>query len=122
MHALRSASMLARLILAWFVLMLGVAVASPIVHPMTMEVLCSASAGGMKIGYTDVDGEPAQVSPHTLDCSLCLPVGAPVPMVSVALDMPQPLAHALTPFVAAHIAALVGAPLPPRGPPATTSA
>ena len=35
----------------------------------------------------------------------------------ISLDMPQPLAHALKPLVAAHIAALVGAPLPPRGPP-----
>lgn len=116
MHALRTSSMLARLILAWFVLVLGVAAASPIVHPKTMEVLCSGD-GGVKIVYTDVDGEPVQASQHTLDCALCLPVGAPVPMVSVALDMPQPLAHALTPLVAARIAALVGAPLPPRGPP-----
>jgi hypothetical protein len=30
---------------------------------------------------------------------------------------PQPLARALQSLVAAHIAALVGAPLPPRGPP-----
>jgi len=42
---------------------------------------------------------------------------APVPR-SVTAPMPQPLAHALLPAVAAHIAALVGAPLPPRGPPA----
>lgn len=116
MHALRTSSMLARLILAWFVLMLGVAAASPFVHSKTMEVVCSAG-GGVKIVYTDADGEPVQASQHTLDCSLCLPAGAPVPMVSVALDMPQPLAHALKPLFAAHIAALVGAPLPPRGPP-----
>ncbi len=87
MHVLRTSSMLARLILAWFVLLLGVAAASPFVHPKTMEVVCSAG-GGVKIVYTDADGEPVQANQHTLDCSLCLPAGAPVPMVSVALSAP----------------------------------
>lgn len=116
MHALRTSSILARLVLAWFVLMLGVAAASPIVHPKTMEVVCSAG-GGVKIVYTDVDGEPTQAGQHTLDCSLCLPAVVPTPAVSVTLDMPQPLAHALKPVVAANVAARIGAPLPARGPP-----
>lgn len=116
MHALRTSPMLARLVLAWFVLVLGVAGASPLVHPKTMTVVCSAG-GGEKIVYVDGDGEPAQTDQHTLDCSLCLPAAVPAPAASVAPGMPQPLAHALKPLIAAHIAALVGAPLPPRGPP-----
>ncbi len=115
MHALRTSSTLARLILAWFVLMLGVAGASPLVHPKTMQVVCSAG-GSVKVVFTE-DGQPVQAGQHTLDCSLCLPAGVPAPSASVTLEMPQPLAHALKPLVSAHIAALVGAPLPPRGPP-----
>lgn len=115
MNALRTSPILARLVLTWFVLVLGVAGASPLVHPRAMEVVCSA--GGVKIVFTD-DGQPAQAGQHTLDCSLCLPAAVPAATASHAPDVPQPLAHALKPSAAAHIAALVGAPLPPRGPPA----
>lgn len=108
--------MLIRLVLAWFVLTLGVAVASPMVHPASMEVVCSAG-GSMKIVAID-DGENAvQAGHHTLDCPMCLAATLPPSPVSVRAEMPQPLAYALRPVVAAHIAALVGAPLPPRGPP-----
>ena len=55
---------------------------------------------------------------HTLDCSMCLAPALPLPPASLAGAQPHPLAAALHPFAAAHIAALVGAPLPPRGPPA----
>jgi len=116
MHALRTSSLLARLVLAWFVLTLGVAVASPVVHPMAMEIVCTAG-GSMKVVVTSDDGPSAEMGQHTLDCSLCLAATLPLPASRVSLEMPQPLAHALKPLVAAHIAALVGAPLPPRGPP-----
>lgn len=116
MHALRTSPMLARLVLAWFVLMLGVAGVSPFVHPKTMEVVCS-TGGSVQIVYLDIDGGPSQAGQHSLDCSLCLPAVLPVAAVSVAVDMPQPLAHAPEPLAAAHVAARVGAPLPPRGPP-----
>src|SRR2546427_21575 len=49
---------------------------------------------------------------------MCLAPALPLPPVSLAVAQPHPLAAALHPFAAAHIAALVGAPLPPRGPPA----
>lgn len=116
MHALRTSSILIRLVLAWFVLMLGVATASPIVHPQTMQVVCTSS-GAMKVVVMSDDGQTSDHTPHTLDCSLCLAPTLPVPQQSMAHAVPQPLAHALKPEVAAHLAALVGAPLPPRGPP-----
>ena len=115
MHLLRTSPMLARLVLAWFVSVLVAAGASPIVHPVTMDVVCSAG-GVMKVVFTE-DGQPAETGRHTLDCPLCLPGAVPAPAVRVVPDAPQALAHALKPIVAAHIAALVGAPLPPRGPP-----
>ena len=116
MHALRISSMLARLVLAWFILALGVAVASPIVHPKTMELVCSAG-GSMKMVVTSDDSQRSATGPHTLDCALCLVTSVPMPQAGTTCAPPHPLAHALTPSFAAHIAALVGAPLPARGPP-----
>jgi hypothetical protein len=116
MNALRTSSMLIRLVLAWFVLTLGVAVASPMVHPQAMEVVCSAG-GSMKVVAIDDDGSTVQAGHHALDCPMCLAATLPPTPVNVRADMPQPLAYALRPIVVAQIAALVGAPLPPRGPP-----
>ena len=64
------------------------------------------------------EGQAQAPGQHTLDCSMCLAPALPLPPVSLAVAQPHPLAAALHPFAAAHIAALVGAPLPPRGPPA----
>jgi hypothetical protein len=116
MQALRGSSMLARLVLAWFALVLGVAAASPVVHLKSMEVVCAPGVG-VKVVYADMDGEPAHSGQHTLDCSLCLPASGPVPRGSLVPEIPRPLAHAVEPGVAAHIAGILGAPLPPRGPP-----
>jgi len=117
MQSLRAATTLARLVLAWFVLTLGVAVASPIIQPHSVEMVCSA-AGSMKLVVVDSNGE-AVVSPHSsLDCPACLVVTPPTPAIAWDFEPVQPLSQALHPFTAAHIAALTGAPLPPRGPPA----
>lgn len=116
MHALRNSRLLAGLALAWLVLTLGVAVASPLVQPKLLEMVCS-SMGGMQMIELDGDSPLAQ-SPHALDCPLCLLAAAPPPSITVHFQQPQPLALALQPVVAARIAALVGAPLPARGPPA----
>src|SRR5690606_37534878 len=43
MQMLRNSRFLARLVMAWFMLTLGIAVASPIVHPQAMEVVCTSS-------------------------------------------------------------------------------
>jgi hypothetical protein len=118
MQRLRSSSLLARLILAWFVLTVGVAVASPVVHPQAMELICT-TGGSAKLVSLDEDGQPASAaSHHALDCPLCLQWSTPVPQEQATAYHPEPLAHALQTAVAATIAALVGAPLPPRGPPA----
>ncbi|ABX35535.1 conserved hypothetical protein [Delftia acidovorans SPH-1] len=117
MHTLRTSSFWKRLALAWFLLTLGVAGASPFVNPKTMELICS-SGGAITMVVLDDDGQAQAPVQHTLDCSMCLAPALPLPPVSLAVAQPHPLAAALHPFAAAHIAALVGAPLPPRGPPA----
>ncbi|XAH23776.1 DUF2946 family protein [Xylophilus sp. GW821-FHT01B05] len=116
MHVLRTSSLLARLVLLWFACVLGVAAASPIVHPQAMELACSAS-GNLKLVVMGDDGQAMEAGQHSLDCALCLAAHVPPPRTHTPPVLPQPLAHALLPTVAAHIAALVGAPLPPRGPP-----
>ena len=115
MHCLRSSSWLARLILAWFVLTVGVAMASPIVHPKAMELVCSGT-GNLTLIALGEDG--AELSHQTLDCSMCQSPTLPPCSVSVRFAHVQPLAHALKKAAIAHIASTVGAPLPPRGPPA----
>ena len=92
------------------------AVASPLVNPQAMELICSGS-GAIKLLVKTDDGVQ-EMSSHTLDCPLCVHVGAPPPAAQAQLPVAHPLAHALRPIPAAHIAARTAAPLPPRGPPA----
>lgn len=116
MHVLRTSTLIARLVLAWFVLALGVAAAAPAVQPKAVELVCTAG-GSVKVLVIDEDGQGSMQDQHTLDCSLCLHTLASAGRAIAPLPSQQPLAHACTPMAAAHIAALVGAPLPPRGPP-----
>ena len=119
MQSLRQAAVLARLVLAWFALAIGVAVASPLVKPQAIELICSGS-GAMKVLVKGEDGKPA-ASHHTLDCPLCATLDAPPPVAQLVVPPAQPLGRALQPIVAARIAALTAAPLPARGPPSLLS-
>jgi hypothetical protein len=119
MNALRNAHFFARLVLVWFALSLGVAIASPLVKPQTMELICSG-AGMMKLVLPTDDGSTPAPS-ATLDCPLCATGNAPPPpIVNLVAQPAQPLAYALQSIPAARIAALTAAPLPARGPPAST--
>jgi hypothetical protein len=115
MQALRRARFLARLVLAWFALSLGVAIASPLVKPSNIELVCSGS-GAMKLL---VKGEgDSKTTSHTLDCPLCAGLAAPPPVASLHIPFAPLLGHAVQPIPSARIAALTAAPLPARGPPA----
>lgn len=116
MQSLRQARFLVRLVLAWFVLSLGAAIASPLIQPQAMELVCSAG-GAMKLIVKSDDGAK-ELSGHTLDCPLCATLSAPPPASRLQAEPPPALAHALHPIAAARIAGRTAAPLPPRGPPA----
>lgn len=106
---------LIRWALLWFMLSLGVAIASPLVHPQAMELVCSASGSVKAIVHTD-DGAQELGTGH-LDCPLCMLAGAPPATPTLALPVLMPLAHAMRPIPSAHIAAATAAPMPARGPP-----
>jgi hypothetical protein len=116
MSCLRHAHRLGRLVLLWFVLSLGAAVASPVVNPQAVELVCSSTGAVKMVVQTDDGAQELGVSP--MDCPLCMLTGAPPPTPAVALPSPLPLAHAVQPIPAARIAAATAAPLPARGPPA----
>ncbi|EPD44891.1 hypothetical protein HMPREF9701_00482 [Delftia acidovorans CCUG 274B] len=117
MQTLRNCLMLPRLALAWFMLALAMAVASPIVHPRSLEVVCTGN-GSMQVVVLDDEGQASAGTHHSLDCPLCLVVTPASLHPSPEFEQPQPLGLAVQPVESARIAALVGAPLPPRGPPA----
>lgn len=116
MQKLRNTHWITRLVLVWFALFMGASVASPLISPADMQMVCMAS-GGMKLVTLSDDGGEIQAS-TSLDCPLCASVSPPLPLFHFSFAQPSPLAHALRPVVAAHIASLTSPPLPSRGPPA----
>ena len=116
MQTLRHFTFLSRLVLAWFVLSLGVAVASPLVNPQDTLLVCTG-AGAMQVLVKADDGSTREAAPSAMDCPLCVPASAPPPVVRVQVAPSSPLAFALQSIPSAHIAARTAAPLPARGPP-----
>jgi hypothetical protein len=116
MQALRRAHTLAKFVLVWFALSIGVAIASPLIKPQAIELICSGS-GAMKLLIKAGDGSATSTSSHTLDCPLCAQVSAPPPVVKQRAEPAQPLAYALQAIPTARTAARTASPLPARGPP-----
>ncbi len=115
-HTRFNVQFLARLVLAWFALSLGVAIASPIVSPQSMELVCSA-AGAVKVVVQTDDGAQDLGSMH-MDCPLCMLAGAPPPLpIVAAIALALPLGRAVQSIPAARIAAATAAPPPARAPP-----
>lgn len=118
MSTLRHAHLLARCVLVWLALSIGVAIASPIVKPQGMDVICTGM-GMMKLQAAPADDGSPDLLTLTLDCPLCAHLSAPPPPLARWRAEPaQPLAYVLQSIAAAHIASLTAAPLPARGPPA----
>ncbi len=115
MRFLRDSKLTARLVLAWFALFVGVGLASPLIKPESVQMVCSAS-GQMKLVAAD-QGEGEVRIASGLDCPLCVSVLPPPVLSSPDFTFASPLAHGLRPIVAAHIAAATAPPLPSRGPP-----
>jgi len=115
MHTFRTSLSLTRLVLAWFMLTFGVAVAAPVIAPQTLVILCSHE--GTRAIVLDADGNVATTEAQGMDCPLCLPVTAPPPAFSMPMRAPASVLSLPSDTASAHVLAPVGAPLPARGPP-----
>ena len=117
LQSLRNANRLTRFLLVWLVLFVGSAVASPLVKPEAVHLVCSA-IGGVKLVQFDAAGADADAAAHTaLDCPACLPLIAP-PVADVFAPLPTGhLSHVLQPLPAARLATLLGQPWQARAPP-----
>ena len=114
----RQANRLARWVLVWFVLSLGVAVASPLVNAQSFTLVCSAS-GTMRLMLND-DAAALAATPHTLNCVLCAPAAVPPPPVVSAFVPVDSLSYALQPAPEAHTAWRASVLISARGPPQST--
>lgn len=95
MQTLRRLRWLARLVLAGFVMSMGVAVATPMLHPQALELICSGP-GAVALRVQTDDGAKPQ-SGHQLDCPLCVQVGAPAPGLQADQPRLHPSAQACVP-------------------------
>jgi len=118
MQTLRNARSLARFVLLWFALALGAAVASPLVRPQSVQLVCTGS-GAVKVLSLADDGT-VQSTGHLLDCPLCVVAGAPPPERPRAVQPRQPLSRMSVAVRVACPDARCAPPLPPRGPPAVS--
>ena len=57
-------------VVAWFVLALGVAVASPVVQPRSMEIVCSSTSATKILLHTS--SGTLELGAHGSECPLCL--------------------------------------------------
>jgi len=116
MQTLRNAHLIARFVLVWFALSLGVAIASPMVKPQGMQLVCSG-AGAMKVVVTGDDGQAGPATTHTLECPLCASLAAPPPLDS-GVGTVAPIPRFNLPQPTAELPALLlAAPPPARAPP-----
>ena len=102
-----------QLLLVWFALSIGVAMASPVLTAHGDDVVCSGS-GALMLMPADDGGTPA--AGHDHDCHLCVMVGAPpvVPLVLAAYAAPvdTPILQLPVPVPSQH-----PVPFQQRGPP-----
>lgn len=116
MRSARHFSLILRLVLAWFVLSLGASVASPLVKPQDILLVCTGS-GAMKVLVKAADGGDAESVLPSMDCPLCASAVALPPGPNQVFAIPpsgQPV-PAVCPISA--VVLHTAAPPPARGPP-----
>ncbi len=116
MSAPSSIRRIALWVLMTFGLSLGLAIASPMVNPRAMALVCSG-AGLMKL-VPQTDDAPAEFGSPTLDCPLCAQASAPPPVLELGGTPVLGLAFFLLPREVARLASLLRSPWQARAPPA----
>lgn len=115
MYLPRTARFIARWVLVWLVLSLGVAIASPLINPQATQMVCSGT-GAMKLMVQNDEGSTEWGS-LTLDCPLCTHLGAPPPALTWGAEPAFELAFSLLPLETARMASLLRSPWQARAPP-----
>jgi hypothetical protein len=108
-----------RWMLVWFCLSMGVAIASPMVHPQALTMVCTAAGAVKMVAASDADEALPVAAAHTMDCVLCLSAGAP-PVAALPFIAPSNLTQVYRPV---HLALLIWrttAPTSARDPPQAT--
>jgi hypothetical protein len=107
---------LARLVLVWYVLFVGVSVLAATLQPKTMDVVCS-SMGLMKV-VVQGEGGDAQVR-SSMDCPLCAHAtpALPPPTVADLVHVSDARSHIVQRLPEDVLTARTAPPLPSRGPP-----
>ena len=118
MQVFRNAKRIARFMLVWFVLSIGVAIASPMVKPQGLQSVCSG-ATAMKLVLADDDGQAPSFT-RTLDCPLCASIGAPPPLQILDFSAAPPSRFKLPATGSDTVFFALAAPPPARGPPANS--
>lgn len=107
---------LSRLVLAWYVLFVGVSVLASTLQPKTMEVVCS-SMGIMKV-VVQGEGEAVGLTSN-MDCPLCAHATPALPPTTLAalVHVHDARAYIVQALPEALLLARTAPPLPSRGPP-----
>jgi hypothetical protein len=116
MQTLRSAHLIARFVLVWFALSIGVAIASPMVNPQSLQLICSGS-GSMKVVSIDASGKATTTTSHTLDCPLCASISAPPPLEIIGFSAVAPRTFSAPVQDTGRFTPVLATPPPARGPP-----
>lgn len=106
-------------VLVWFFMALGAAVASPLLHPRTIEIVCAGAGATQSVVHVD-DGT-ADWGGHVLDCPLCLACGAPAATRSSQTCIFAPMSYDTALEFLSPIVAPTAAPPPARAPPFSPS-
>lgn len=118
LHSRRLLHRLVRTVLLLYGLTLGVAMASSIMNPEAMTLVCTSTGYKLITQNGGNDQDASKNTTHLLDCSMCLASGTLPVFPQQDVCPPQHvLSYALRSIPAARLASLVAAPLPARGPP-----
>jgi hypothetical protein len=114
MEALRRAQRLTRLVLAWFALSVGIAVAAPVLQPLGDDVICSGSSAAKSMASEHADAAGGGHH-HMKDCASCALTGVPsAPVTFAASTPPADMPAAVLPT---SVAVRSGSPFSARAPP-----
>lgn len=90
LQSLRETRAIIRWMLVSFLLSIGVAMATPLIQPQTLSMVCSTGGNLVLVASQEGAITPTDGAAHALQCVMCLPGGAP-PLADVVLALPATL-------------------------------